>query len=420
MQSDNGQLNRNIGINMMNVESALVPLLGQQGTTAFLESHWPDRHFAVHGPSGRLPELLKGPELRSLDALARIYRGPVTFGRGAVDSRTLSANVRAVQLYKLGFSVYLSDIAGIVPGGVAWVAALEQALGLVPGCTRIGAFASPSGDGLPCHFDAEDVISVQLSGTKTFEVARVADLSYPVGRQFGPGVLPGEDLYVQAAHGFPKPDGLNFERIRMEPGTVLFLPRGTWHRTQAESDSFSISVAMRPPAALDHLLHQLRYLLLQDPQWRRPLYGAAYADERITAVLARTGALLEGLPNVVQQLQAADLIPGGSGATGVATPTARFQKVPMSTIGLERAGGILRLTVTAWDHDWITRTTLRTDVPGHLESLLEWLSAAEAAFSTPQLRQRFPELPADDLTQVLELLSKAGFLRPLLFPVLER
>ncbi len=120
-----GQLNRNIRINMMNVESALLPLFGQLGTTDFLESYWPDRHFAVHGPLGRLPEFLKSPELRSLDALARIYRGPVTFGRGAVDPRTQTAKVCAHQLYEQGFSVYLSDIAAI-PGGPAWITALEQ------------------------------------------------------------------------------------------------------------------------------------------------------------------------------------------------------------------------------------------------------------------------------------------------------
>ncbi len=321
----------------------------------------------------------------------------------------------------MGFSVYLSDVAGILPGGNAWIAALERALGAAPGCSKIGAFASPPGDGLPCHFDAEDVISVQLSGSKTFDLAKVEDLPYPVGQQFGPRMLPGAELYAQAERGFPKPDGLSFERIRMEPGSVLLLPRGTWHKTQAESDSLSISVGFRSPPALDYLLHQLRYLLLQDPEWRRPLYGAVEGDERRADELSRVDNLLTRLPDVVRQVTVADLAPAGGGGAGApVAPTARFQKVPMSTIRVERAGPRLRLTVTAWDQDWIERTTLRTEVPAYLRELLEWLAVAEEAFSAGELRERFAAVPAGDLGQALELLGKAGFLRRLWFPLLAR
>jgi ribosomal protein L16 Arg81 hydroxylase len=400
--------------------TTLEALFGQPGARALLESYWPERHLAAHGPVARLPEALRSPELRSLDALAHVYRGQVAFGRGAADTRTFNSDAHAGQLYKLGFSVYLSDIAAVVPGGAAWVATLERALGVPAGCSKLGAFASPPGDGLPCHFDAEDVISVQLTGSKTFAVARVEDLPYPVGRQFGPGMLPGEELFPQARGGFPKPDKSKFERIRMEPGSVLFLPRGTWHETRAESDSFSISVGMRPPAALDYLLRQLRYLLLQDPQWRRPLYGAAHEDERRTAELARAAKLLERLPSMVGQLTATDLMPPGGAADVPTTPTARFQKVPMATLRLERAGTMLRLTVAAWDQDWAERTTLRTDVPGHLRDFLEWLAVAETAFCAAELRQRFATVPALDLAQALDLLSKAGFLRRLWFPILAR
>ena len=44
----------------------------------------------------------------------------------------------------------------------------------------------------------------------------------------------------------------------MAPGSVLFLPRGTWHYTQAGEPSLSISIVLDPPAALRCLLDQLR------------------------------------------------------------------------------------------------------------------------------------------------------------------
>lgn len=65
-----------------------------------------------------------------------------------------------------------------------------------------------------------------------------------------------------------------FTTVEMKPGSVLFLPRGTWHRTESEGDSMSVSIAVDTPPAVDYIVAQLRMLLLQDPRWRAPLYGA--------------------------------------------------------------------------------------------------------------------------------------------------
>src|ERR1700677_2941450 len=401
-------------------DTILGSLLGEEGSRTFLAAHWPERHFHMHGPISRLPAILRCAELQSLDELAHRYTGPVAFGRGSTDTRTINADTHASHLFKLGFTVYLSDIAAILAGGKAWLAALERELGVVAGCSKIGAFASPSGDGLPCHFDADDVISIQLSGSKTFEVAKGDDLPFPVGRQFGPNMLPADELYPQATQGFPRPEGLRFERLRMDPGSVLFMPRGTWHSSRAESDSLSVSVGLRPPAALDYLVRQLRFLLLQDPEWRRPLYDIAHADARRDTELQRLESLLETLPGRLAQLSAADIAPSAAADTALETEEhPRFQKVPMSSIGFEAANGRLRLTVSAWDHDWIERTTLQTEVPGQLEAVLEWLRQRPSAFDASELPQQFPSIARGDLRQLLDLLCKSGYLRRLWFPLLE-
>ncbi len=398
-------------------ETALSCLFGQSAGRTFAEEYWPNRCFSAHGALARLPEILRGPELGSLDALARRYSGPVAFGR-APDTRTISANAHAGNLFKLGFTVYLYDIAAALPGAAAWLAALERELGVVPGCTKIGASASPRGDGLPCHFDGEDVISVQLSGCKTFEVARMEEIPHPVGRQFGPGMLPSDELYPQAGGGFPSPDGLTFQRIGMEPGSALFMPRGTWHRSRADTDSFSISIGIRAPPAMDVLLRQLHSVLLQDPRWRRPLYGVAHADARREVALQRLDHLLEALPGMLARLSAADFVPPSLPGGGTLSESSRLQRVPMSVVRFTREERRLRLTVTAWDHDWIERVTLRTEVPEHLESALGWLAAEDSAFGVSDLTRLFPSVPRDDLSQLLELLRKSGYLRQLWFPVL--
>lgn len=393
---------------------ALDGLLGAAGASAFLDGRWPERQHAVHRTVEALPAPLRVPALAGLDALAAHYRGPVTFGRGTRDARTAGADCDAAHLFRLGLSVYLPDVDACIPLLRPWLQALESDLGLPPGCTRIGAFASPRGDGVACHFDADDVISIQLAGRKTFAIAPVEGLRYPLGRQFGPGMVPGDELYPQAGAGFPQPDDATFETIAMAPGSILYLPRGTWHRSLADEDSFSVSIGIRAPAALDRLLAQLRDLLLQDPQWRRPLYEAHRADAAGSALVERVDALLADLPAVLAQLSGHDLVR----PEAAAARRARYQHVPLARLAWASSGARLRLRAWARDADWEERQTLDTEVPAALAPVLDWLPDHGAAFDGQALAARFPALATADRTQLLELLVRAGFLRRLAYPAL--
>jgi ribosomal protein L16 Arg81 hydroxylase len=401
--------------------SKLEELLGAEAAQTFLESHWPERHFAAHPPATTLPAVLRGPALASLEALSRVYQGPVTFGRGAREARTASSDANAGSLYRMGLSVYLPDIDAAVTGATAWLRAIERALGVPAGCARLGAFASPAGDGIACHFDADDVISIQLTGNKIFHVAKVEGLAYPSGQQFGPGMLPGDELYPQAPAGFPQPANATFERIEMRPGSVLFLPRGTWHRSEAPEDSFSVSIGMRPPAAMERLLQRLRDLLLQDPAWRRPLYEANGESPARQALEERLNAQLRQLPAVLEQLRGADLVQPVTPALPLRADS-RLQTIPMAQLQTTvlTATPRVRLTIAAWDDEWIARATLDTEVPAHLAPALAWLAGNQAAFDVTDFEQRFATLPGADLRQLLELLVRAGYLRLLWFPVLQR
>lgn len=394
----------------------IAALFGADHAGDFL-AHWPERHYAVHRPAGALPPALRVPELASLEALARIYKGPVTFGRGTRDARTVNVDAHAPHLFQLGLTVYLPDIARFLPVLARWLQTLEQELGLPAACTTVGAFASPRGDGVSCHFDADDVISIQLQGHKIFDIAKVDGLPYPSGQQFGPGMLPGDELYPQAGAGFPTPDHASFESIAMAPGSVLFLPRGTWHRSVAEQDSFSVSIGIRPPPAMDRLLKRLHDLLLQQAEWRRPLYEANQATGRET-LATRLDGLLEQLPKLLQQIHGADLLLPDQPPLPLKAGS-RLQQVPQASLAYQRLPPRLKLSVTALDQHWVARTTLDTEVPGHLADALDWLADTQAAFSAGDFYQRFASLIQADKQQLLELLIRSGFLRLLWYPALE-
>jgi ribosomal protein L16 Arg81 hydroxylase len=58
----------------------------------------------------------------------------------------------------------------------------------------------------------------------------------------------------------------------------LYIPRGYWHRTEATSESISLSVGVRTAVALD-VFDFLRCRLVDSLRWRQrlPVHGAASA-----------------------------------------------------------------------------------------------------------------------------------------------
>lgn len=225
-----------------------------------------------------------------------------------------------------------------------------------------------------------------------------------------------DELYPQAAKGFPGPEGAQFTTVEMRPGSVLFMPRGTWHRTEADEDSFSVSIILRPPAAVEALLDQLRWLLLQDPRWRRPLYGARGDEGKKKAARQRLKELLGELPGVAAALSEDDLASPSPAErlAGIGRAT-RFQRDPRARMEGTKHTGAERLSVRAWDLEQGERVTLQLEVPPKYSAALHWLAESSAAFSAGEVAARFPEISFEEHQKILVALTRARFLRLLWF-----
>src|SRR5438034_4836129 len=210
----------------------------------------------------------------------------------------------------MGLSAQIEDIAPFVAATAPGLRQLEAELGVAKGAARASVFSSPQSDGLSVHFDAQDLFSIQLKGTKRFRIAPVRELRYPCGTQFVPDNEPFDFLYPQVAKGFPDPGTAEFSTVDMQPGSVLFLPRGTWHATESGGDSLSVSIGLYLPSAADCVLEQLQLLLLQDSEWRRPLYGGWSEAAMRDAAAAQLARLLDRLPQDCASLHVDDVVSG--------------------------------------------------------------------------------------------------------------
>lgn len=408
---------------------ALAALLNAGHADELLAS-WPNKALAAHGDPARLPRPLQALRQAGPHGLFDGYRGAFAFGRGALTAHPAAGEGHPGRYHAMGLTVHLHEIGTQLPGSAEWLNALETELGVARGSARLAVFASPAGDGLPWHFDGEDVISVQLIGEKDFAVAPVQDLRFPVGDQFGPGMVADEKLYAQCENGFPEPpeDGFEthsfethpfethsfkthsfkthaFRTIRMRPGSVLFLPRGHWHRTLASSDSLSVSVVLRPPTAAQLLLRAMEQRLLGDAAWRTPLYGSAQQQREWL------DGLLQTLP-ALGHPDAQALLAGRIEMPEDIRDTQRWQAVPGATLEIDASTTPPLLTVSSLDeHQGLPRVRLQRPVGDSLLPLLNWLRTRRAVFSTAELQAQAPQLPAIDVRRLLIGLAEAGALR---------
>ncbi len=405
---------------MTHTTPILAALLSPHSVGDFLREYWPDRVFALHGDLRRLPAALRVPELQSVEALAARYRGRMTFGNAATGSRTVGIeNANPALLLRMGLSLYLVDIAAMLPALGELLRPLERELGAPSGSARIGAFAASPGNGVTCHYDAEEVFSIQLQGEKRFHVAKAQDIEQPWGAQFNPGVACLDDQYPQVPAGFPDPARSRFETVDMKPGTVLFMPRGTWHYTESGEGSLSVSIIVRTPAAFECALEALRRRLLQDARWRRPLHGAWSSGSRYEQARDQWRTLMEDWTRVTAGLGLEDaLLTQLHEAERLERMDAhsRFQRRPEARMAFEpNAVGEQVVTIRVRGHDGGEHTPLRLEMPAAMQAAFRWLAEHDAAFRIEELAGRFPDLPLAQHLAIVNALTRGGYLKQLGF-----
>jgi ribosomal protein L16 Arg81 hydroxylase len=206
----------------------LCALFNLSNPCEFLDSCWPDKLHLARGPVTRLAGLVDY-DVDEIIAM-RKHHTRANFRTLEGKSRQMSVEPgHEKALYDAGFTLYFHSLSS--PGTNEWIAALDQELGLVPGATRVSAFASRRGRGLKAHYDQNDNFICQAAGQKRWRIAPNTHVKHPtVG--YAVGNPPTPQQAAEAPNGFPTELPTPFETVDMEPGAVMFVPRGMWHDTE--------------------------------------------------------------------------------------------------------------------------------------------------------------------------------------------
>jgi hypothetical protein len=385
-------------------------LLGRRAARNFLDGAWPDQHFVVHRPPRQLPPIFREGPLATFDGLAQVYGGRVQVagGRGDDHLQFTIENAPAQHLRRIGVTVFFGDdVSAYVAGAPEFLRSLETALGAPLGIGAIRTFASAPGGGLESHYDHGETFIVQLEGTKELRLAR--NPSYPL-LQFIAGKPPVDEHYAEYTDGFPTRAPPDEVVVTLEPGSVLFIPRGMWHRTEASDSgpSYSASICIDTPAPAELLLSALRLYLRQSPDWRRPAYGA-WGSQRAPEA-ERLRELLRELSERLPSLSAEGILDGGA-PFDLCAPTVedgrRFQRVPTTRLELGKG---LRLRAIGHGGREVEIQLNRALLP-----VSNWLKRREGAFRFADLQHAHPKLERSLLTTLVQSLVAAEALRWLPF-----
>jgi bifunctional lysine-specific demethylase and histidyl-hydroxylase MINA len=158
-----------------------------------------------------------------------------------------------------GATLVANDIDHLGPGLTTFSAALEEALGgKVQGNLYL---SSRRRQGFAAHFDTHDVYAAHVEGTKTWYVYE--------GRAQDPIAHPMFKTLGRDHHEKAKGDLLM--EVRMEPGDLLYLPRGQYHAALAdEGGAVHIAFGITYAIGLD-MLSMLFERMVAEPAFRANL-----------------------------------------------------------------------------------------------------------------------------------------------------
>jgi hypothetical protein len=296
---------------------------------AFLD-HFPDEVIVGTGPIDRIAELVSDELLADPERLIRAAHGEVCAATRTREGHSHLISVPPAVgacLWANGTPIEIPHIDRVCPAVARWQKEIDRELGYERAVAiRCSAFVSRGGAHSGMHFDRTEVLNLQLRGTKRWLLAPNTDVAYAM-HPFLAGLKDGRGPRHDAGYFPPRfhvPEPASCRVVDMTPGTAMLIPRGHWHRVEADDASVSIGFVLETPTAIEALLAALRHRLIGRADARRPLRPDRAAARREVAqlagraaeALARAGA--EAAADAVPVVRRGALVLGEIGSTALA------------------------------------------------------------------------------------------------------
>jgi len=253
------------------------------GAETFMAEYEGKKPLHLKGAADKFAKVMSWPLLNDLLGQASIWsaqslllvldKEPVPAQKycasaaGRDGGQVLRPDPAEVQRYlQKGATLVANDIDNLSDGLTAFSRSVEQALG---GKVQGNLYCSSKRrQGFAAHFDTHDVYAVHVEGTKTWHIYEgVAEdpIAHPMFKTLG------RDHHEKAK-------GKLLMDVKMEPGDLLYLPRGQYHDALAdEGGAVHIAFGVTYPIGMD-VMSMLFEKVLAKPIFRANLPRPATGD----------------------------------------------------------------------------------------------------------------------------------------------
>ncbi len=166
-------------------------------------------------------------------------------------------------------------------------------------------YATPKGGGTATHFDQNINLIIQVHGEKSWWIEENQSIKNPLTRHTL-GTEADSELasYMEA----PFSDSINYQHeYRLTPGSILFVPRGYWHKTHAHSEALALNFTFSVPSWADILSMGLRARIIQSELWRESVIGLNN-QESANRKVQDFQMLIDSLKEDIQNWKAEDIL----------------------------------------------------------------------------------------------------------------
>lgn len=372
---------------MTTAPTTLATLLAPLTVEEFLRDYHGQKPLHIKGAAGKFAAACDWPTVSALVSQNGIWSAaslelalegkkldPAAYCRPGQDRDNRASqlvDLESVRHYlQRGASLVLNDVTSLTPG----IAAIARTLGeSFSANVQTNLYCSwQSWQGFSTHFDLHDVWAVHLEGRKEWNL---------YGRHFtNPIPHPrfrslGSDFH-KAHHG-PVTN-----KVMLEPGDLLYIPRGWYHDALAQSEAtMHLSFGLTPVIGLD-VISQLFDSAIEHDDLRADLpLDAASLPKALGDIADRLGQIMrsEAFINRVQAMQKAQRPRLGSlSLPNDAVPSFAVAARNISVFG---KAGVTHLGAPGKS----------VPLPAEFEAPVRWI-LENGTFSEPELAQAFPAL----------------------------
>ena len=274
----------------------LKKLIAPSPVDDFLRHYWPYKPIVIESNAERLNALLAIPELASVKALASRYRERVTILHPQGFAADVPDGATAIQFLRGGYTLYFRNIGRYLDVCRNAASVIAKELGIPTDSFTCEVFASSGESGVAMHCDYDVNFSILLAGRKewTFapneSVVNQTNIILPAGR-----TQPDQNQLRYITKDLPAEMPESATHVVLDPGGLVFMPRGMWHTTKSHGECLSINFVMKGPHWARLLCASLENKLMENPSWREYAYGVDANDERHKQAIGQFSALLSDL-----------------------------------------------------------------------------------------------------------------------------